>query len=70
MDMETDFDGFRQELRALLAKYNVSIGVEIEGDTHCLSTNFVVESNGSYYERKQVVLDYYTQMINASDIKD
>ena len=33
---------FKKELKALLLKYEVGIGVDLEGDTHGLCTEFVV----------------------------
>jgi hypothetical protein len=36
---------FQQELKSLLAKYDAALGVDIEGDTHCLSTYFFVSDS-------------------------
>ncbi len=37
---------FKEELRDLLDKYNACLFVELDGDTHGLSTNFMVELEG------------------------
>jgi hypothetical protein len=37
-----NIEEFKKELRNLLSKYDVSIGVELEGDTHNLSCDFCV----------------------------
>jgi hypothetical protein len=36
-------DNFKAELKALLKKYNASIGCNVEGDTHGLSYEMVVD---------------------------
>lgn len=52
------FEEFRAELKALLDKYNATLGCDIDGDTHGLITTMVVEidkkdhvlCNGSYVD--------------------
>lgn len=48
-------EDFKKELAALLEKYNASISVELDGDTHCLSTTLEIEINN------QVVLSFENQ---------
>lgn len=51
--MAFELDVFRRELRELLASHNVSIGVNLEGDTHGLDQTFVVtERNGNGKEHE------------------
>lgn len=46
-------DVFRREFRELLERHNVSVGVNLEGDTHGLDQTFVViESNGNGKEHE------------------
>lgn len=55
-------ESFKTELKALLDKYNATIGCDIDGDTHCLSTTMVVEidrkdyvlCNGSYIDKSDI----------------
>ena len=42
MNMEKLKD-FKSELAALLAKYDATLGVNVDGDTHGLSYEFVVD---------------------------
>ena len=37
-----DLTEFKKELKHLLSKYNVAIGVNIEGDTHNLNCAFII----------------------------
>lgn len=55
---------FKIELKALLEKYNATIGCDIEGDTHCLTTTMVVE-----IDRKDYVLSGGQSYIDKGDIK-
>lgn len=41
---------FTAELKVLLAKYNVEIGVDVHGDTHGLTYDFVVCDTGGWKE--------------------
>jgi hypothetical protein len=46
--MAFELDVFRRELRELLERHNVAVGVRLEGDTHGLDQTFVVaENNGN-----------------------
>jgi hypothetical protein len=57
-------NAFKAELKALLEKYNASIGCNIDGDTHGLMTTMVVEidrkdyvlSSGSYFDKSDIKL--------------
>lgn len=40
-----DIEAFKKELAELLWKHNAYLGVDINGDTHGLRTNFVVGTN-------------------------
>lgn len=40
--VEWNEENFKQELKELLKKYNVSIGCNVEGDTHGLSYSMIV----------------------------
>jgi hypothetical protein len=42
MASEFELNVFRQELRELLIRHQVSLGVDLEGDTHGLLQTFVV----------------------------
>ncbi len=35
----TKIEEFKKELRALLIKYNASIDVDVQGDTHCIQVS-------------------------------
>ena len=55
---------FCKELKILLKKYNATLGVDINGDTHGIDTNFIVQdSNGKDY-----ILNHYTAYIDHSDL--
>lgn len=54
---------FKAELTALLRKYNATIGVDIEGDTHGLLYNFTVELDG----KDHLLCEGY-RYIDASDL--
>ena len=59
---------FATELSALLNKYDVSLDVELDGDTHGLSTNFTVADNK--HPRKSHILNMYETGIDAGDLDD
>jgi len=56
---------FKRELRELLNKHQVSIGVDVEGDTHGISTNFVVLDN----DGKTHILNHYSSYLDPHDLK-
>ena len=49
-----DIDNFKQELKALLDKYNAAIYCEVDGDTHGLlyEMKVVFTVNGRWIEKK------------------
>jgi len=54
---------FKNDLRELLKKYNVGIGVDIDGDTHGISENFVIcASNGDTLE---VINEYESYLFSC-----
>jgi len=57
---------FVVELRALLVKYGVAIGADVQGDTHGVTTNFVVRDRGGVDH----VLCPYQSMADAYDLRD
>ena len=61
MSKEFNLDDFKKDLKALLKKHNASIGVDIDGDTHCISETIVVyddSSNKVYNLIKMDCLDH------------
>lgn len=51
--MAFELDVFRRELRELLERHDVAVGVNLEGDTHGLDQTFVVvEKNGNGKEHE------------------
>lgn len=57
-------EAFKIELKALLEKYNATIGCDIDGDTHGLLTTMVVE-----IDRKDYVLNSGESYMESRDIK-
>jgi len=55
---------FKQDLKELLIKHNVSIGVDIKGDTHGISENFIVIDSNN----KETIINHYSAYIDASDL--
>lgn len=62
-----DLAQFKKDLRNVLVKHNVDIGVNLEGDTHCLGTTFVVHTAGGF--GKDYVLAPHAHYLDASDLK-
>jgi len=60
-----NIDNFKKELKSLLIKYDVYLGVDIEGDTHGTSSNFIVAKNNS---EKYHILSHYQDFIYSSDL--
>lgn len=58
--------GFKKELQELLNKYGATLRVDLEGDTHCLGTTFVVDFNSG----ETATLKEYDNYLNASDLED
>jgi len=57
--------GFCEELRALYAKYDMYLGVNLEGDTHGLSTKFMlIDKDHNDVE----VLNHYNSYLDIEDI--
>ena len=54
---------FVQELAALLKKYDASLSVDIDGDTHGLITNFEVSIGG-----QTRIVGHHVSSIDASDL--
>jgi len=58
---------FCKELRALMEKHGIdSLGVEIEGDTHGISEQFVIDDN----QNKTHVIDGFSSYLDKSDLRD
>jgi len=66
--MSNEIKAFAVELRELLTKYNVSLAVNIEGDTHGMTTDFVVTEKNGYGDDH--MLNQYYASVDASDLKD
>ena len=66
--MKFDSNEFKKELHVLLAKHNVGLGVDIDGDTHGLLYNFVVEDvfSGDTIH----ILNEGCSSLEASDLKE
>lgn len=62
---KSQLNEFVCELSSLLAKHKVDIGVDLDGDTHGLSTSFVVEDEhgGSH------ILNDFSSYVDASDLE-
>jgi|GEM_PF-6178259 len=57
-------EDFKRELKKLLEKYKATLWVDIEGDTHGISENFMVTVG-----KKEEILNHYNSSIDASDIE-
>lgn len=64
--MNIDMNDFCRDLHALLSKYNVYIGADVNGDTHGVTTNFVVTD----YHNNTHILNHYSSYLSASDLED
>jgi len=61
-----DIDNFTRELADLMDKHGVRIlGVDISGDTHGITENFVVEDA----DKKAHIIAHYTSWVSASDLR-
>lgn len=58
-------DSFLNELQALFLKYNVSLGVDIDGDTHGIYENFIVIDGN-----KEHIINEGSSYLDAYDIKE
>jgi len=65
MDKAT-LKAFKRELKDLLIKYGVSLEVDLDGDTHCLTTNFIVYSNKNTNDFN--ILSHYNTTLSPSDL--
>lgn len=61
-----DVEAFKKELAELLWKYNAYLGVDINGDTHGLRTNFVVGTNNQ--SAKETVLSEGDSYLYPTDL--
>ncbi|MBL4901010.1 MAG: hypothetical protein JKX76_15490 [Colwellia sp.] len=59
-----DLAAFTDDLKKLLDKYNVRLGVDIEGDTHGVTENFVVIDS----QHNEHILNHYSAYVDASDL--
>ena len=64
--MNIDMNDFCRDLRALLSKYRVDIGVDVIGDTHGVTTHFVVTDS----HNNSHILNHYSSYLSASDLDD
>ena len=62
--MDLNIDQFKKELGELLAKHNVSIGVDIKGDDCNLGESFIAISNGG----KEYILSNHNLFIYSDDL--
>jgi hypothetical protein len=63
--MIIDIEKFKKDLSELLKKYNVHIGVDLQGDTRVVKTNFIVGSNTS---NEDYILAEYASYIYPEDL--
>jgi hypothetical protein len=57
---------FVKELKDLLTKHKVDIGVDLDGDTHGLCTSFVVDDeHGNSH-----ILNDFARYVDAKDLED
>ncbi len=59
-----DIQAFKLELKALLKKHDAYLGVDLDGDTHCLTTHFVLGGSGN----EETILLHNSQYIDESDL--
>lgn len=64
--MNKDTKNFCKELKTLLEKYNVKLGVDIDGDTYGININGFVVVDG---KGKQEFLADYTAYLSAYDLR-
>jgi hypothetical protein len=55
---------FKAELRELLGKYRACLGVDIDGDTQGMSTDFTVD----FSDGPEIVLSPHQSYLAASDL--
>jgi len=61
-----ELKSFKKELKTLLEKYKVMIGVDIEGDTHGVTMNTVIYEPAS---QTTTVIERYESYIWPSSLK-
>lgn len=66
MFQDAELKAFKAELKALLSKYNVSLLVDIEGDTHGIENHFVVSDNAQ--GGKEFIINHYNNYLSAGDL--
>ena len=64
MDDQKKLMEFTRKLHELMVEYNVSIGAEVEGDTHGIDESFVIETY-----KEQLVVNSHCGYIDHSDLK-
>ncbi len=62
-----NLEAFKAELKAVLLKYDASLSVTIEGDTHGISTFFEVDYHTAHGWDSEVLNEYNTTL-SASDL--
>jgi hypothetical protein len=58
-------NAFRKDLRELLIKYNLTLAVDIDGDTHGITENFIIMDD----KGNQHILNHFSAYLDASDLK-
>jgi hypothetical protein len=61
-----ELKSFKKELKTLLEKYKVMIGVDVTGDTHGVSTNTVIYEPAS---ETTTIIEHYETYIWPSSLK-
>ena len=57
---------FKRDLHDLLKKYDISLGVSMEGDTHGVRADFlVIDSN-----RREHIIELFANFLSDSDLKE
>ena len=55
----TDIDNFKTELRALLAKYDADIYIDLDGDTHGVSAYIIIDMHNKEISRNSDCINQY-----------
>ncbi len=65
--MAFNLDEFKKDLLHVLEKHDVTLGVDINGDTHGIQIEgFIVTDNAT---ESDYILEYWSAYLNANDLK-
>ena len=68
--MKANIDNFKKDLIALMKWHKVSLGVEMEGDTHGVECNFMVFDADDLNCANGYILSHYSNYLDIDDLQE